>query len=169
MVDSTTLVGFATPMPAIAGNGLTVVVFGTVAFSLIMSVAFLLTRSGSSGSMYDEIGSGGISREEGGGGTGGHHFSAAALRSEQEQEVRQMLQARSERLVRRGEAPLDVDAETARLLAEADASAPTGRDSELEDEVRQLVIARNERRLRAGQEPLDVEAEVARTIRELSP
>lgn len=155
-------------LAAIAGNGLTVVVFGTVAFSLVMSVAFLLTRGGESGSMYDEIGRGGISREE------GHHAShrsvaPAAMLAEQEQEVRQMLQARSERLVRRGQAPLDVEAETARLLAEAGSGGARGGDAELEDEVRQLVIARNERRLRSGMEPLDVEAEVARTLRELAP
>lgn len=159
-------------LAAIAGNGLTVVVFGTVAFSLVMSVAFLLTRGGGGGSMYDEIGSGGISREEDGGGSGGrpgHSFaSPVARRAEQEQEVRQMLQARSERMVRRGEGPLDVEGETARLLAEADAE-PGGGDAELEEEVRQLVIARNERRLRSGMEPLDVESEVARTLRELAP
>src|SRR3954449_6567748 len=66
-------------------------------------------------------------------------------------EVRQMLEAKSERRRRRGEAPLDVEAEAARLLAAAE--RPRGReaiDAELEAEVRQLVVARNERRLRQG-------------------
>jgi hypothetical protein len=150
----------------LAGNGLTFVVLGTVAFSLVMSVLFLVTRG--SDSLYDQIGQGGMSREGDyeGAGTPGDGESAAA-RSEREEEVRQMLHARSERLVRRGEEPLDVDAEVARLLA---AETPgEGHDPALVAEVRQLVQARNERRVRQGQDPLDVEAEVARTLQELRP
>ncbi|HET7122144.1 MAG TPA: hypothetical protein VFI17_12950 [Solirubrobacterales bacterium] len=80
-------------------------------------------------------------------------------------EVRQMLEAKSERRRRRGEAPLDVEAETVRLLAAAE--APRGQeaiDAELRAEVRQLVVVRNERRLRQGLEPLDVEAETDRQL-----
>jgi hypothetical protein len=80
-------------------------------------------------------------------------------------EVRQMLEAKSERRRRRGEAPLDVEAEAERLLAAA--QRPRGEeamDAELRAEVRQLVIARNERRLRQGLEPLDVEAETERQL-----
>lgn len=83
-------------------------------------------------------------------------------------EVRQMLEAKSERLRQRGEAPLDVEAETARLLAAAE--QPRGEeamDAELRAEVRQLVVARNERRLREGLEPLDVEAETERQLADL--
>jgi hypothetical protein len=84
-------------------------------------------------------------------------------------EVRQLLQAKSERRQRRGEAPLDVEAETERLLAEA--APPASRqdevDAELRAEVRQMVVTRNERRLRAGQEPLDVEAETERQLADL--
>jgi len=83
-------------------------------------------------------------------------------------EVRQMLEAKSERRRRRGEAPLDVEAETARLLAAAE--RPRGRDAidaELEAEVRQLVLARNERRMRQGLEPLDVETETERQLADL--
>nr|MDQ3725168.1 hypothetical protein [Actinomycetota bacterium] len=79
--------------------------------------------------------------------------------------VRQMLEAKSERRRQRGEAPLDVEAETRRLLAAAE--RPRGADAiddELRDEVRQLVVARNERRLREGREPLDVEAETERQL-----
>lgn len=75
-------------------------------------------------------------------------------------EVRQMLQAKAERQRDRGERPLDVEAETERLLESAE--APRGKaaiDAELRAEVRQLVVARNERRMREGREPLDVEAE----------
>jgi hypothetical protein len=77
-------------------------------------------------------------------------------------EVRQMLEAKSERRKRRGEAPIDVAAEAARLLAEP--AAPTGQDAELRAEVRQLVVSRNERRMRKGLEPLDVEAETERQL-----
>jgi hypothetical protein len=88
-------------------------------------------------------------------------------RAEQEEEVRQMLTARSDRLVRRGEPALDVDAEVARLLAPP--STAGGHDAGLVEEVRQLVVARNERRLRQGLEPLDVEDQVAQTLAELDP
>jgi hypothetical protein len=83
-------------------------------------------------------------------------------------EVRQMLEAKSERLRQRGEPPLDVEAETERLLAAAE--RPRGADAidaELRAEVRQLVLARNERRLRQGLEPLDVEAETDRQLADL--
>jgi hypothetical protein len=86
--------------------------------------------------------------------------------AERELEIRQMLTARSERLVRRGHAPLDIEAELARIDGAGETSA---HDAALADEVRQLAIARNERRLRQGLEPLDVEAEVARTLTELDP
>ena len=80
-------------------------------------------------------------------------------------EVRQMLEAKSERRRRRGEAPLDVEAETRRLLAEAERpSREETMSAELRAELRQLVLARNERRLRAGLEPLDVEAETERQL-----
>jgi hypothetical protein len=83
-------------------------------------------------------------------------------------EVRQMLEAKSERRRRRGEAPLDVEAETERLLAAAE--QPRGSDAidaELRAEVRQLVVARNERWMREGLEPLDVEAETEKQLADL--
>ncbi|HVW48478.1 MAG TPA: hypothetical protein VHA76_15585 [Solirubrobacterales bacterium] len=82
-------------------------------------------------------------------------------------EVRQMLEAKAARRRERGGPPLDVEAETARLLAAAAAPGPTGHDEALRTEVRQLVVARNERRRRQGLEPLDVEAETARQLAEL--
>jgi len=97
-------------------------------------------------------------------------MSAELERAEREQEIRQMLQARSERRVRRGEPAIDVDAEVARLTAPATAGQTSAaEDRGIAEEVRQLVIARNERRARQGLEPLDVEAEIARTLAELSP
>jgi hypothetical protein len=138
-----------------------IVVFGAVAFSVVMSIVFLLVRGG----LYDEIGEGGLTIEHDShadGLTG--HLGATASRAEAEVEIRQMLGARRERQLSRGEPGLDVDAEVARLLA--DAPAPK-HDEGLAEEVRQLVVARNERRARQGLEPLEVEAEVARTLAEL--
>jgi hypothetical protein len=78
-------------------------------------------------------------------------------------EIRQMLEARNERRARRGQPPLDVEAELAALVRGSSLTA----DPALVAEVRDLVIARNERRARMGKEPLDVEAEVARQLRDL--
>jgi hypothetical protein len=140
-----------------------IVVFGAVALSVVMSLVFLFSR----GSAYDQIGDGGLSTEgDSGGGALSPPPDSASSRAEQELEIRQMLTARSERLRRRGESPLDIDAELARLLAPAPS---TGHDPGLIGEVRQLVVARNERRDRQGLEPLDVEQEVQRTLAELDP
>ncbi len=87
-------------------------------------------------------------------------------RAVQAAETRQMLEAKSYRRLRRGEAPLDVEAEMS-LLLESEAAANPGKaglDEKLRAEVRELVVARNERRMRAGKEPLDVEAEVERQV-----
>ncbi|MEA2314704.1 MAG: hypothetical protein QOI03_1396 [Solirubrobacteraceae bacterium] len=155
----------STAVPAIAENGLNFVVFGTVAFSIVISLLFLVTRG--SDSMYDHIGRGGISREGDYGGTPAPAPESAAGRAEREQEIRQMLGARSERLVRRGLPALDIDAELARLLSPP--GEPEQPDAALREEVHQLVVARNERRVRHGLEPLDVDAEIQRTLAELAP
>jgi hypothetical protein len=147
-------------------NGLSLIVFGTVAFSVVMSLVFAVSRG--QDKMYDHIGQGGFARE-------GDHPSgsvspaagSAAATAERETEIRQMLSARSDRLVRRGQPALDVDAELARLLAPGPAAGK--HDAGLVEEVRQLVDARNERRLRHGLEPLDVDAEVTRTLAEMDP
>ena len=154
---------------ALIENGLSFVVFGAIAFSVVMSLLFLVTRG--SDSAYDRIGAGGISREGDYGGSGTTAgVESPAAQAEREREIRQMLGARSERLVRNGQPALDVDAEVARLLAtEQGGRASNQRDAGLVEEVRQLVVARNERRVRQGMEPLDVDAEVARTLDELSP
>jgi hypothetical protein len=88
---------------------------------------------------------------------------SAALR-ERDEEIRQMLEARNARRLRRGEEPLDVEAEMRRLVAPA---APAEVDPELLSEIRDLVIARNYRRTRAGKPPLDVEAEVEQELKRL--
>ena len=83
--------------------------------------------------------------------------------AEVQEEIRQMLEAKSRRREARGEPALDVDAELAELTRPSAESDPA-----LREEVRQLVIARNERRLRQGKEPLDVEAEIDRQLRDLA-
>jgi hypothetical protein len=87
---------------------------------------------------------------------------AAASGAEVQEEIRQMLEAKSRRREARGEPGLDVDAELAALT-----SASAAADPGLREEVRQLVVARNERRLRQGKEPLDVEAEIERQLQAL--
>lgn len=98
--------------------------------------------------------------------------------AEQELEIRQMLTARSERRMREGQPPLDVEAELARLMsgdvslimaanphADAfDSSQTRHHDPELVEELRQLAEARNRRRARHGEPPLDVRAEVRRAL-----
>src|SRR5665213_895976 len=76
-----------------------VVVFGAVALSVVMSVVFLVSR----GSVYDQIGQGGMSRDSEASdlvSVSAPSVSSAAGRAEQEREIRQMLSARSERLVK---------------------------------------------------------------------
>jgi hypothetical protein len=138
-----------------------IVVFGAVVFSVVMSIVFLLSRGRGT---YDELGEGSLTMgTEPPPGTFTGHLGTTASRAEAEVEIRQMLSARRERQLNRGEAGLDVEAEVARLLAE---TAPA-HDEGLTEEVRQIVIARNERRARQGLESLEVEAEVARTLAEL--
>jgi hypothetical protein len=153
-------------VPLAIETGLSFVVFGTVAFSVVMSILFLVTRG--SDSMYDQIGAGGISRESDYASAGSAPApDTPAARAEREREIRQMVVARNERRLRRGESALDVDAEIAKLLGEADGSSQ--RDPGLVGEVRQMVVARNERRLRQGLQALDIDAEVERTLAELEP
>jgi len=84
-----------------------------------------------------------------------------------EEEIRQMVQARSDRGVARGRQALDVEAEVQKLLASEPAGPSLGSDRALREEIRQLVVARNERRQRQGKEPLDVDSEIERQLREL--
>jgi hypothetical protein len=86
---------------------------------------------------------------------------SAAAAHERDAEIRSLLEARNARRLRRGEPPIDVERELARL------TAPLV-DPELRGEIRDLVVARNHRRARAGKPALDVEAEVEREIARLS-
>jgi hypothetical protein len=150
---------------ALAGYELAFVVFSAVAFAVV--AALVLLFSGPRESAYDQIGRGGIAREQEYAPRTAPAPDSPAARAEREQEIRQMLSARSERRVRSGQPALDIDAEIARLLASE--RTPQAPDTALVEEVRQIVVARNERRVRQGLQPLDVDAEVTRTLAELGP
>jgi hypothetical protein len=127
---------------------LLVVVVGA---SIVAVITFALTDK-----TYAQIGRGGLSLDQ----PSRAEPVSGAVRDD---EIRQMLQARNERRERRGQPPLDIEAELAALVRGPALAA----DPALVAEVRDLVIARNERRARMGKEPLDVEAEVARQLRDL--
>jgi hypothetical protein len=139
----------------------TIVVVGAIALFVLAGIGAYLSGA----STYEKIGEGGLSM--------GNNIPSAPAegspqeQAEREQEIRQLLRARSERLVRGGGEALDIDAEMA--LLDKPAPAIGKHDANLTLEVRQLVVARNERRVRSGEEPLDVEAEVRRTLEELDP
>ena len=116
------------------------------------------------GNAFDQIGKGDLSIEQDpGGGSGGGGMPVSA--EVREEEIRQMVQARSDRAVARGSEAIDVAAEVERLLAPEPGGV--GNDPALREEVRTLVVAKNERRARQGKKPLDVDAEVERQLREL--
>jgi hypothetical protein len=139
----------------------TFVVVGAVVLFVLVGVGSFLAG----GSLYDKIGEGGLSTAT----PSAPPVNSALAKAEREMEIRQMLQARSDRQVRNGGEALDIDAELA-LLDEPAAGATAGKyDAGLTEEVRQLVMARNERRIRSGEEPMDVESEVQRTLDELDP
>lgn len=162
-----------------------IVLFSSIGLFVLVGVLSMVTRK----NLHDQIGQGGLFVGEDYSGAGGYDAMAGAegwgeeqagaargpgfdSQAERELEIRQMLTARSDRLVRQGHAPLDIDAELARLDwvdPRAGGSGEGSGDAALAEEVRQLVRARNERRQRQGLETLDVEAEVQRTLAELSP
>jgi hypothetical protein len=139
-----------------------IVIIGISLVAIVVAVA----ASIASGGLYERIGRGGLSmdgheQQRGGGPKPG----SAAAQAEADEEIRQLVEAKSARRVARGQPALDVDAEIAKLTQPA---APAAADEGLREEVRQLVVARNERRLRQGKEPLDVEAEIDRQLRDLA-
>ena len=140
--------------------------FGTVLIGVVLVaiVVACLSYIGS-GAIYRGLGRTGLSLDEPDLQPAPMAGSPAA-HAEAQEEIRQMLEAKSDRMEARGQGPLDIDAEMADL-AMGSAAAPA--DAALRDEVRQLVVAGNERRMRRGEEPLDVETEVARQLRDLSP
>jgi hypothetical protein len=136
--------------------------FGTIVWvvAIVGAIVAVFTLVGT-GRSYREIGGGGLVRDDDGvSGAAGPTDSAA----ERDEEIRQMLGARNVRRERRGEAPLDVEAE----LAALDRPAPDAADDGLRTEIREHVVARNARRVAAGKEPLDVDEEIERRIRDLT-
>jgi hypothetical protein len=130
--------------------------FGTLVWvvAAIGAIVAVFTLVGTARS-YEQIGGRGIGEK-------GDDASQSAA-AERDAEIRQLLEARNARRVRRGEAPQDVEAEFQAL-----ARPPVPVDDELREEIRRHVVARNARRVRTGSEPLDVEAEIVRRIRELT-
>ena len=88
----------------------TLVVVGAVVLFVLVGVGSFLAG----GSLYDKIGEGGLTMGVAERAPAGNSPLAKA---EREMEIRQMLQARSDRQVRKGGAALDIDAEMALLDA----------------------------------------------------
>jgi hypothetical protein len=140
-----------------------IVIIGISLLAIVVAVIATFA-SGGVGGLYERIGRGGFSMD-------GYEQQrrpgpppgSPAAKAEADEEIRQLVEAKSNRRVARGQSPLDVDAEIAKLTE----SAGTSADAELREEVRQLVVARNERRVRQGKEPVDVDAEVERQLRDL--
>jgi hypothetical protein len=145
--------------------------FGTVIWIVVLVVAPVaaVLFAGAFG-LLDELGRGDLAIDESPPRPAPRPGSQLAI-AERETEIRQLVQARHERRLGRGQAGIDVEAEVSRLLALDPGSETddTGRhDAALREEVRQLVVARNERRLARGQPPLEVEAEIDRQLKELN-
>lgn len=133
--------------------------FGIVVFVVVaVAIVAALYAAAGTGALYRQIGRGGLSLDRDD--DHGRSLPQTASRAVADEEIRQMLAARNARRAVRGEAPLDVEEELARLTAPAV-------DPQLESEIRSLVIARNARLQRQGKPPLDVEAEVRRQLEEL--
>src|SRR3954454_21964086 len=145
-------------MPPIADFQVGIVLIVVVLIALPVG-AVVFARG--AGGAFDEIGKGQFAMEQDfpQSSQGSVHTVSAEVR---EEEIRQMVQARSDRGVDKGRKPLDVDAEVERLLASESQRPSLAGDKALREEVRQLVVARNERRERQGKKPLDVEKEIAR-------
>ena len=144
--------------------------FGTVIWIVVLVIAPLaaVLFAGAFG-LLDQLGRGGLFMDDRPARPEPAANSPAAI-AEREDDIRQLVQARSDRRRARGETGLDVDAEVERLM-ELDPTAQPEEDQQdaaLRAEVRQLVIARNERRAARGQPPLDVEVEVDRQLRDLA-
>ncbi len=136
--------------------------FGTVLIVIVLVgvVVACLSYIGS-GAIYRGLGRTGLSLDEPELRPEPMAGSPAAI-AEAQEEIRQMLEAKSARSEARGDGPIDVEAEMTALSA-----APAPADPALREEVRQLVVARNERRMRRGEEPMDVEAEIDRELQRL--
>jgi hypothetical protein len=132
----------------------TVVIVVAILGAVVAALAFLR-----SGEVYEELGKGDLALDQST--AKGPEPGSAAWRAEADMELRQLLEAKAARAEARGEEPIDVEVELARLSGGGPAPDPA-----LRAEVRDMVIASNERRERRGQPPLDVDAEVERRLRD---
>lgn len=133
--------------------------FGYVIFVVVaVGIVAAIYAAAGSGALYKQIGRGGMSLDRDDDYV--RPMPQVVSQAVADEEIRQMLTAKNARRVARGQEPVDVESELARL------KAPAGIDPALEAEIRSLVIARNERRQRQGKEPLDVEDEVRRQVEE---
>jgi len=150
-------------MPPVAEFQVGIVLIIVVLVALPIGAIVFATGAGRS---LSQIGKGGLSLEQDfpQGSEGPMYAVSAEVR---EEEIRQMIQARSDRGVAKGRKALDVDAEVKKLLASEPSGPGLAGDKGLREEIRQLVVARNERRQRQGKKPLDVEKEIDRQLREL--
>jgi hypothetical protein len=144
----------------------TTLIFAVVIVAAVVGVMSLIGRRGP----YDEIADGrgrlALQRtgdDPEGSGSGTSAPGAPGAHAERDLEIRQMLEARSARRVRAGEAPLDIEAELLRLT-DGDHGLHRA-DPERDLEIRQMLEARSARRVRAGEAPLDIEAELVRLTR----
>jgi uncharacterized protein YkwD len=122
---------------------------------VIAGVVALYTVA-TSGHAYREIGKGGMDSP-----VTSEAAAPAPPPDDRDEEIRELLEARNALRARRGEPPLDLEAELVTLTG-------AGARAELRDELRALVEARNRRRERAGLAPLEVEAEIERRLRDLN-
>lgn len=129
----------------------------------VIGVVVTIAISFSGGGAWDQVGKGGFALDVSEAPRGPRPGSPAA-KAEADEEIRQLVEAKSARREARGLAPLDIEAEIRSLKR---AATPGLGDPALREEVRGLVEARNERRARQGKAPLDVEAEIAAKIAEL--
>lgn len=167
--------------------------FGTVVIVVcVVAIVIAVVALAGSGRTWSEHGQGGMVMDR-----DLPRDPPGASAAQREAEIRELLAARNARRVRRGEPPVDVEEELARLTSPgggaageppasasargespasasarggspASASGPASVDASLREEVRQLVVARNHRRVRAGKPPLDVDAEVERELARVS-
>ena len=150
-------------MPLVASFQIGTILIIVVLIALPVGAIVFATGAGGA---FKQIGKGPLAIEEDfpQSSGGSMHAVSAEVR---EEEIRQMIQARSDRGVAKGRKALDVDAEVEKLLASESSGPGLAADKGLREEVRQLVVARNERRQRQGKEPLDVEKEIERQLSEL--
>jgi hypothetical protein len=135
--------------------------FGTVVIAVAVLGAVVAALSYvHAGGIYRGLGRGGLSLDEPGLRKDPVPGSSA-WNADADMELRQLLEAKAARAEGRGEEPIDVDVELARMR-----ELMSGADPELRAEVREMVIASNERRARRRQPLFDVDAEVERRLQD---